>query len=66
MGSNKRRNSYIRSVWIPLLSCMSDQSPGVAKVRVPKLSSGTDRGGLLAVSSAPPAPPVGRVPAEPV
>ncbi|XP_068058226.1 uncharacterized protein [Anomalospiza imberbis] len=31
VGSNKRRNSYIRSVLIPLLFRMSDQSPGAAK-----------------------------------
>ncbi|XP_064281302.1 maestro heat-like repeat family member 5 [Passer domesticus] len=31
VGSTKRRNSYIRSVLIPLLFRMSDQSPGVAK-----------------------------------
>lgn len=66
VGSNKKRNSYIRSVLFPLLFRMSDQSPGVAKVQVPRLSADTDRGELLAERSAPPAQPVGRVPAEPV
>lgn len=66
MGCNQKRNSDIRSVLIPLLFRMSDQSPGVAKVQISRLSSDTGKAGLLAVSSAPPAQPVGRVPAEPV
>lgn len=66
VGSSKRSNSYLRSVLIPLFFHMSDQSPGVAKVQISRLSSDTDGGGLLAVSSAPPAQPVGKVPAEPV